>query len=174
MKKLIGKIAGVALGWLRGEFGWIVLLAAAVALAGVYVLYQRLEADRDALLGFAVASCARAGQPFEASATPAKTSTGRKITVRHKRGVLCAARIGALADFERDTAIASATLLAESQADRTAKSDRDRTAARTDDARTARAQAEMEKHNAKVQADDRVDGDWFARLNDLAGVRADR
>lgn len=172
--KLLRKFVGIALGWLRAEFGWVALLSAAVALLGVYVLFQRLEADRDALLHFAQEACARGGQAFDASVDPVRDARGKPALVKHKRGVLCMARIAALADFERDTAIATASTLAKSQQDQDAKNDQDRTAARANEARAAAAIAAMEKQNATVKTDDRVDGDWFARLNDLAGMHEDR
>ncbi|QTH22338.1 hypothetical protein HRJ34_02055 [Rhizorhabdus wittichii] len=37
--------------------------------------------------------------------------------------------------------------------------------------RMSTAARRMEEANAQVSSDDRVDGDWFARLNDLAGLR---
>lgn len=171
--KYLRKLAGVATGWLRAEFGWAVLLAGGVALMGVYVLYQRLEADRDALLHFAQVTCARAGQSFDASIDRTRDAKGKPVLAAHGRGVLCTARIAALADFERDTAIASANTLAAAKTDHDDKLENDRFAATTNDTRTAAARAALEKKNATVQADDRVDGEWFARLNDLAGMHQD-
>lgn len=172
--KLIRSLLGAAFGWLCAEFGWVVLLAAAVALLGVYVLFQRLEADRDALLEFAQATCARAGQPFAASVDQTRDASGKTVRAKHARGVLCAARVGALADFERDTAIVSARTLADARTGHEARLETDRAAATANDTRGASARAAMEKQDATVKADDRVDGEWFARLNDLAGMHEDR
>lgn len=174
LPKIVTNIAGLATGWLRAEFGWVVLLAAGIALMGVYVLYQRLKADRDALLNFAQVTCARAGQSFDASVDRTRDARGRAVLVKHARGLFCAARVAALADFERDTAIASATTLATAKAEHDGKLGTDRAAATSNDTRTAAARAAMEKQNATVKADDRVDGEWFARLNDLAGMHQDR
>lgn len=170
----VRKLAGLATGWLRAEFGWVVLLAAGIALMGVYVLYQRLEADRDALLNFAQVTCARSGQTFDATVDQARAANGKPVLVRHARGMLCAARVAALADFERNAAIASASTLATAKTQHDDKLETDRTAARSNDTRAAAAAAELEKKNATVKTDDRVDGDWFARLNDLAGMHQDR
>lgn len=174
LSRSLRTVAGITFGWLRAEFGWMVLLGGAIALMGVYILYKRLEADREALLAFARVTCASSGQAFDASVDQARDAKGKPMLVKHARGKLCASRIAALADFERDTAIASATLLAEAQADRGARHDQDRDAAMLSGKRAAAATAAMEKKNASVQADDRVDGEWFARLNDLAGMHPDR
>ncbi len=171
MKGLIGIAWSGATGWLRREFGWVILLAIAVALTTAYVAYRRLGADRDQLLAFARQTCAASGQGFDASEQATKTDKGKPVRVKYARGQLCAIHVADLAAFRLQVADVTSATLATAQADHEKRADADLGAANHDAAARAAAEKSMEESNGKVAADDRVDGNWFGDFNDLAGVR---
>lgn len=171
MKGLIGIAWSGATGWLRREFGWVVLLAIAVALATAYVAWRRLGADRDQLLAFARQTCAAAGQGFDASQQATRTDKGKPVTVKYARGQLCAIHVADLAAFRLQVADATSATLATAQADHDRRATADLGAAQHDAAARAKAEQSMEESNGRVAGDDRVDGNWFGTFNDLAGVR---
>jgi len=170
---MIKLLCSAALGWLRKEFGWFALLAIGIAAASTYVAFRQLARDRDALLDFATVACASAGEPFAESTQPVADNKGEKLQRTYRRGQLCTIRIAALDRFETKTAVTTAQVIATHQAEQDGKTATDASATRDAAARRAAAQRSMEKRNAQVGTDDRVDGNWFAGINDLAGMHAD-
>jgi hypothetical protein len=84
---------------------------------------------------------------------------------------VCRKAVKGLADFRLKAIADSNALLVQAERDRLERSRRDVETAVAAANRTAAAARRMEEANAKIGSDDRVDGDWFARLNDLAGLR---
>jgi len=135
---------------------WWVLLALAAAAAWFYVDARRARADRDAWSAWADRVCAFAG----AAAMQGKP-----------RGQLCAQAVQDLAHFKAASQAETARLLVEAQRAREEKAAGDRAAAAADAADRRLAGAQMEEADAQVREDDRVDGNWFAALNRLGGLR---
>ncbi|WP_066725197.1 hypothetical protein [Sphingomonas pituitosa] len=150
---------------------WLVLLALSLATAALYVDARRVRADRDAWASWATATCALAG------ATPAATTAERVDAAgkRHKavlpRGVACSEAVQDLAAFRAGTLASTARLLTAAAAEQQAKAVSDRTTAQAESGNRAVALTTMEKADAQIRDDDRVDGSWFAALNRLGGMQ---
>lgn len=157
-----------ALAKLAGARQWLTLLGLGIAAAYLYAEWSKVTGERDRLAAFVQTACAAAGADYAASVA---TIDGKRV--RHSAGQRCQAAIVAAARFRTDTDRMTADTLAAAIRDRDTRARADATHARAaaDDARAATAR--MEAANAKAATTDRVDRDWFAALNDLAGLRAD-
>ncbi|WP_157218715.1 hypothetical protein [Flavisphingomonas formosensis] len=145
----IGSALGARLwSWIAPH--WMTILAA-IGAAG---LITWLALGRAELQAFADRSCATAGAPYAAGPDA------------------CETRILALATYERDTQAATARALAAAAAERESKAAADARAAQANDAAARSAADTMEKEDAKIGPDGRVDGDWLAALNRAGGLRA--
>lgn len=148
MIALAGAAGAKLWSWLAPH--WTTIAAAIGALAViVWFALGRAELQR-----FADRICAAAGAPYAASADA------------------CEARIQALAAFERDTQAATARALAAAASERESKAAADARAAQANDSAARSAAEDMEKADAKIGADDRVDGGWLAALNRAGRLRA--
>ena len=155
-----------------GEAAFLVLLAVAVVGAWLYVQFQQVRADRDALAHTAEVICASAGAGFAASADQAKDTAGQLVTVAHARGQLCQRQVVNLAAFKANTDQVTAATLAQALADHDARQNTDNLAAR-DAAEAARSAAlRMEAADAEAERKNLVDREWFAAVNGVAGLRA--
>jgi hypothetical protein len=142
---------------------WLVLIALGIALAALYVDDRRIRADRDAWASWAKETCAHAGAGIEA--------TGKPHKVAMPRGAACREAVQDLAKFHTDTLVATARTLAAAAAEHDAKATDDRTTAQAESGTRAAARTTMEKADAQIRNDDRVDGSWFAALNRLGGMQ---
>jgi hypothetical protein len=152
---------------------WLVLIALGIATAALYVDARHARADRDAWAAWARETCAHAGAGIDATTIERTDAAGKRHKVAMPRGGLCREAIADLAKFRADTLAATASTLAAAAADRDAKASRDRTAARAESEHRAAALNTMEKADAQIDKDDRVDGGWFAALNRLGGMQPD-
>ncbi len=156
-----------ALAKIAGARQWLTLVAVGAAAAFLYIQWSRVTGQRDAAIAWSEKACATAGVAYAASA---ETVEGK--AVRFATGQRCHAAIVDLIAFRTDTDRATAETLAAAMRDRDARTQSDAAQARAA-AEAARAATErMETADAKAAPTDRVDGDWFAALNDLAGLRA--
>jgi hypothetical protein len=142
---------------------WLVLIALGIALAALYVDDRRVRADRDAWASWARETCAHAGAGIEAA--------GKRHKVAMPRGAVCREAVQDLAKFRAETLAATARTFAAAAAEHDAKATRDHTAAQTESGTRAAALTTMEKADAQIRDDDRVDGSWFAALNRLGGMQ---
>jgi len=138
---------------------FLVLLAMAIVAGTLWVRGERAIADRDQVVAIADGICASAASNWRPS--------GAKL---RDRGKACRAAVTNLAAFKTGAIAETNTLLVQNESDRAVKSETDLKAAIAAANRTAGAARRMEEANAKIAPDDRVDGDWFVRLNDLAGL----
>ncbi len=146
---------------LKGELGFLVLLAVASAGAWLYVQYQQVRADRDRLQHWAEVTCAASGAPFAATGAA-------------KPGQLCAARVTHLANYKASADEQTAQLLAQAMADHDARQSADTLAARAAADAARDAAHAMEAADAKAERTNLVDAEWFAALNRVAGLRPSR
>lgn len=156
-------------GYMKAERAWLTLLLVASAAGFIYWKFATVERDRDALLGFARVACATAGAQFDGSIEAPPNGKGK--AVKHPRGQLCNARLLELAAFERDATKASNQALADGIRDHNMKSAADAKAAALDAAAAEAALRRMEKQDNEIGKENRVGGNWFRALNELAGVR---
>lgn len=168
MIKALTGAAKAASGFLGSS--WWVLLALASVAAWFYVDGQRVRADRDAWAGWGAQVCAFTGTTTEAATVEVATDKGKR-RVKKARGQLCGEAVQDLASFKAQTIRKTADTLASAQTERETKTRTDiSTASRHAIARRA-AVTKMEEADAQIGADDRVDGNWFAGINDLGGLR---
>jgi len=167
---LAGAVPGAGIGLLAFRYGadaisWlsihrqdaVMLLLAAIA-AGIYAWGAIARHDRDALIAWGNQVCASAGSEL--------------APTKGKRGEACATSVAQLARDRLATAQQSAQVLAQAQTDHNARETADSAQRSTGIAAIAGAATNMEKVNAQVGQDDRVDGAWFAALNRAGGLRA--
>lgn len=160
-----------ALGrWLLDAREWLILLAIAAVAAYFYVDARQVRADRDAWARWAEQTCAFAGAATAAGTVEIETDKGNR-RVAKTRGQRCTEAIRDLAHFKLESAVETARILTEARniEQRNAASDAAIASAQADKQR--RAAAEMEKVDAQIGTDNRVDGNWFARLNQLGGLQ---
>lgn len=150
---------------------WLVLIVLGIATAALYVDARRVRADRDAWASWARETCAHAGTGIEATTIERTDAAGKRHKVAMPRGAVCREAVEDLATFRSDTLAATARVLTSAAAERDTKSTHDRTAAATESGNRAAALKTMEKADAQIRADDRVDGNWFAALNRLGGMQ---
>ena len=153
---------------LAGARQWLTLIALGIAAAWMYAQWSKVTGERDRLAAFVHAACAAVGSDYAAGVA---TVDGRRV--RYPAGQRCHTAIVAAVRFRADTDRATAEVMGAAIRDRDTRARADAIHARaaTDAARAATAR--MEAANAKAATTDRVDRDWFAALNDLAGLRAD-
>lgn len=145
---------------------WLTLVTVGAAAAFLYIQWSRVTGQRDAAIAWSEKACAAAGVAYAAT-----TETVDGKAVRFATGQRCYATIVDLVAFRTDTTRVAAETLAAAMRDRDARTRTDAAHARAA-AEAARAATErMETADAKAAPTDRVDGDWFAALNDLAGLR---
>lgn len=146
---------------------WLTLIAVGAAAAFLYVQWSRVTGERDRALHWAEVACAAAGSTYAASI---ETVDGKRVKLA--TGQRCKATIADLAAFRADTDRMTADKLAAAMRDRDARTQSDAAHARAAAEAARAATQRMEAADAKAAPTDRVDGDWFAALNDLAGLRA--
>lgn len=139
---------------------FLVVLAIAIVAGGLWVRGEHAIADRDRAVAVADGICAAAGSAWMPEGAGPRD-----------RGKACRISVADLAAFKAKAIAESARLLAEHERDRANRTAGDVQEALRAASRTAAAARRMEKANEQVPEDDRVDGSWFAALNDLAGLR---
>ncbi|KQM79357.1 hypothetical protein ASE70_05670 [Sphingomonas sp. Leaf22] len=157
-----------ALARIAGARQWLTLIALGIAAAWLYAQWSDVTGERDRLSAFVQTACAAAGADYTAGVA---TVDGRRI--RYPAGQRCHAAIVAAAQFRADTDRATAETLAAAMRDRDTRARSDAAHARAAAEAARAATLRMEAADAKAATTDRVDHDWFAALNDLAGLRAD-
>lgn len=150
-----------------GARQWLTLIALGAAAAFLYVQWSRVTGERDRALQWAETACAAAGTVYAAST---ETVDGKRV--KFATGQRCQATIADLVAFRADTDRMTADKLAAAMRDRDARTRIDAAQARAAAEAAHAATERMETADAKTAPTDRVDGDWFAALNDLAGMRS--
>ncbi len=150
---------------------WLVLIAIGIAAAALYVDDRRVRADRDSWASWARETCAHAGVRPDATTIERTDTAGKRHKVAMPRGAVCSEAVQDLATFRAATLAATTRVLSAAAAEREIKSNRDRAAAQAESANRAAARTTMEKADAQIRDDDRVDGNWFAALNRLGGLQ---
>ncbi|MCW2410880.1 MULTISPECIES: hypothetical protein [unclassified Sphingobium] len=159
MKWALG-ILKAAWAMLSGSRETLILLGLASAAAGLYAWGASGRAERDRLEAWAQQLCLAAGSEFTGTKPKAKAQLDG-----------CTALVASLAAYKRESQSITAATLARAAERTEAKATADRTLATAQATRrTANVQA-MEKADETIAPNDRVGGDWFDRLNDLAGLR---
>lgn len=146
---------------------WLTLIAVGAAAAFLYIQWSRVTGERDRALQWSETACAAAGTTYAASVE----TIGSK-QVKYATGQRCKATIADLAAFRAETTRLTAETLSKAIRDRDARTQSDAAHARAAAEAARAATQRMEAADAKAAPTDRVDGDWFAALNDLAGLRA--
>jgi hypothetical protein len=146
---------------------WLTLIAVGAVAAFLYVQWSRVTGERDRALQWSETACAAAGTTYAASVD---TIDGKRV--KYATGERCKAAIADLAAFRADTTRLTAETLERAMHDRDARTQTDAAHARAAAEAARAATQRMEAADAKAAPTDRVDGDWFAALNDLAGLRA--
>lgn len=157
---------------LKDDTAWLVLFAVAVIGAWLYVEFQQMRTDRDALAHTAEVICASAGAGFDASAEQAHDANGKPVIVAHSRGAACQRQVADLATFKAHTDEVTAATLAKALADHDARQNSDNLAARTAAEAARSAALRMEAADAEAERKNLVDREWFAAVNGVAGLRA--
>ncbi len=168
MIRAVTGAAKAASGFLGSS--WWVLLALTFAAGWFYADAQRARADRDAWAGWGAQVCAFTGTTPEAATVAVVTDKGKR-RVKKARGQLCSEAVQDLASFKAQTIRKTADTLASAQSERETKTKTDVSTASRDAAARRDAVSNMEKADAQIGDDDRVDGNWFAGVNDLGGLR---
>jgi len=152
---------------IRASRQWLTLVVVAAIGAWLYVQYAETRADRDRLLAQADVICAAAGEPLAASIA---LVDGKPVTV--PRGIRCRRKVAGLVAFRDDTERQSAAALAAAMREREGKAAIDARAARDAAEALTSATERMEQADAEAERRNRLDRDWWAAFNDLAGLRA--
>lgn len=150
-----------------GARQWLTLVAVGAAAAFLYIQWSRVTGQRDAAVAWSEKACAAAGVGYAATT---ETVDGKRMNFA--TGQRCHAAIVELAAFRTGTDRVTAETLAAAMRDRDARTQTDAAHARAAAEAARAATQRMEAADAKAAPTDRVDGDWFAALNDLAGLRA--
>lgn len=150
---------------------WWSLLAIAAIAAAFWIQLGWVREDRDAWKSLAGQICAIAGTGVEAGTVQIPVEGGKTVRVAKKRGETCSDAIADLAIFKTESLKQTAEILEQARADGEAleRADRSTAAAQLEARRTAAIN--MEKADARIGEDDRVDGDWFDAVNNVAGLR---
>lgn len=156
-----------ALAKIAGARQWLTLIALAAAAAFLYVQWSRVTGERDRALQWSETACAAAGTTYAAST---ETIDGKRV--KYATGQRCKATIADLATFRADTTRLTAETLERAIRDRDVRTQTDAAHARAAAEAARAATQRMEAADAQAAPTDRVDNDWFAALNDLAGLRA--
>lgn len=145
---------------------WLTLIAVGAAAAFLYIQWSRVTGERDRALQWSETACAAAGTTYAASV---ETIDGKRV--KYATGQRCKATIADLATFRADTTRLAAEAFSKAIRDRDARTRTDAAHARAAAEAARAATQRMEAADAKAAPTDRVAGDWFAALNDLAGLR---
>jgi len=145
---------------------WLTLIAVGAAAAFLYIQWSRVTGERDRALQWSETACAAAGTTYVASV---ETVDGKRV--KYASGQRCKAIIADLAAFRTDSDRMTAETLAAAMHGRDARTQSDAAHARAAAEAARAATQRMEAADAKAAPTDRVDSDWFAALNDLAGLR---
>lgn len=158
-------LTGIKAAWslVTKHRSWLTLLVVAAAAAVLWGFYAHAQAR----LNSVTAERDRAFEWRHRVCLVAGINTKAKGFVKGQ----CEAAIAGLVRFKGDTLTASNTALAKGIEDGRRKADLDLAAASATAARLSAAAAAMEKANAQVGPDDRVDGVWFTALNAVGGLR---
>lgn len=156
--------------WISGAREWLVLIALAIAAAYFFVDARRVRADRDAWASWGDQLCGFAGATTEAATVEVDTDKGMR-KVAKARGQICSEAVRDLAHFRAASQAETARVLQAAREEQQRKSASDLAEAKANAADRRRATARMEEVDAQVGDDDHVDGNWFARLNELGGLR---
>ena len=156
-----------ALAKIVGARQWLTLVALGAAAAFCYAQWSRVTGERDRALQWSETACAAAGTTYAASV---ETVDGKRV--KYAAGQRCKTRIADLAAFRADSDRMTADKLTAAMRDRDARTKSDAAHGRAAAEVARAATLRMEAADAKAAPTDRVDGDWFAALNDLAGLRA--
>lgn len=151
---------------IAGNRQWLTLIALGAVVAFLYVQWSRVTDERDRALHWAETACAAAGTTYAASI---ETVDGKRV--KYAIGQRCKATIADMVAFRTDTDRVTAETLAAAMRDRDARTQSDAAHARAAAEAARAATLRMEAADAKAAPTDHVDGDWFAALNDLAGLR---
>ncbi len=144
---------------------WLTLLALGAAAAWLYVQWAGTNRERDRYAQWIEVTCATAGAPYAGS----KERVGG-TTVAFAAGQRCRTAIATAIAFKGETDRATAERLARAMLEHDTKLTADARLARVA-AEAARAATErMESADDHVPPTNRVDRDWFAAVNDVAGL----
>lgn len=152
---------------ISGARQFLTLLVLGAVAAWLYVQFAEVRSQRNALFAWADATCAATGTPYAASELPGPD--GKPVPIA--AGKLCRLAVANHAAFVADTNRQSAELLAAAMKNRDDKTATDAAQARAHALAARTAIERMETEDAEV-TNDRVARDWFAALNDVAGLRA--
>lgn len=158
------------LAWFGDTREWLMLLAFASVAAGAYVYARSIAADRDAWASWSKQVCAFAGATTDPATVAIDTDKGKR-KVSKARGQVCGEAVQDLAAYKARSQAATAQVLSGAQAARADKTNTDIGTAAANAADRRRAVTNMEKLDAQLGDDDRVDGNYFAGINDLGGLR---
>ncbi|MDH4743159.1 hypothetical protein OMP43_03905 [Sphingomonas sp. CBMAI 2297] len=158
------------LRWVGSAREWLLLLSLAALAAGTYAHARRVAADRDAWASWGKQVCAFAGTTTDAAIVEVDTAKGKR-KVAKARGQVCGEAVQDLAAYRARSQAATARVLGDAQAARAAKTNTDSGTAAANAADRRRAVTKMERLDAQLGDDDRVDGNYFAGINDLGGLR---
>jgi len=156
--------------WIGDAREWLMLLALAGLAAGTYAYARTVAADRDAWAAWAKQVCAFAGTSTDPATVEVATDRGKR-RVAKERGQRCSEAVQDLVAFKAGAQASTAKVLSEAESARQDKTNTDIGTAAGNAADRRRAATNMEKLDAQVGDDDRVDGNWFAGINDLGGLR---
>lgn len=156
--------------WISGAREWLVLLALAVVAAYFFVDARRIRADRDAWASWGDQLCGFAGATTAAATVEVDTDKGKRRAAK-ARGQICSETVQDLAHFRAASRAETARVLQAAREEQHRKVESDLADARASATDRRRAVTKMEEVDENVGDDDRVGGDWFARLNELGGLR---
>lgn len=158
-------------GWIGDAREWLVLIALGAVAGYFYVDARTVRADRDAWAAWGDQVCGFAGATTAPATVQIDTNKGKR-KVAKARGQLCREAVRDLAAYQARGQAATAATLAAAQSERETKTRTDLATATAAAPARHRAITKMEKTDAEIGKDDRVDGNWFADLNRLGGLRA--
>jgi hypothetical protein len=145
------------LDWAARNRELVVLVAVAAVAAIFWRDATRARADRDRTAAWANAACAMTAHRFD-------TPVG-------KAAEACRVAIADLVAFKAETVAGTARVLRDHHDREIAKTAADAASARRDANRAQAALSHLEKTNAAIGPDDRIDGAWLRAFNDAAGLR---
>lgn len=156
---------------IRNAREWLTLVVVAAIGAWLYVQLAETRADRNQLRAQVDVICASAGSPFAAATVRLTNAKGKTTDVAFARGARCEQQVASLVAFRADTDRTTAEALAAAMREREGKVAVDARAARDAVEALASATKRMEIADAEAQRLNRLDRNWWAAFNDLAGLR---
>jgi hypothetical protein len=164
-----------ALATLARAREWLTLLALGAAAAWIYVQWAEADQARDRYARWVEVTCAGAGAPYAGGAEQRTDTSSKPVTVTFDDGQRCRTAINLAVAFKGETDRATAERLARAMLEHDGKLLADARLARVAAEAAKAATERMEIANAEVEAQPdgtgRVGRDWFAALNDVAGLR---